>query len=286
MTSTAKPTITRVYDAERRLPPIVPYLTETLSHLQFAYEKAKLDLKAAHKDTWFGRLWNVLNPLLLGVVYWMLVVVIFGRGDSVFGREGLRTLTQILGGLFLFTLPSGSLALGSRSIVGGGSFVLNTRLPRMLLPIGSVISAFFNFIPSLAVYALLHLVSGYEVGLHLLWSIPLVAILVFISLGLAMLVATLNVYFRDVASFLPYLTRLWLYLTPIIYLYDNVPSALQWALYVNPIGTLFTAWQQMLFDGRGPDPAYVLVALGWALLSLVVGGLMFMRREREFAVRL
>jgi len=286
MTTPEKPTITRIYDAERHLPPIGPYLSDTLSHLQFAYQKARLDLRAAHKDTWFGRLWNVLNPLLLGMVYWLLVVVIFGSGDDIFGREGLRTLTQILGGLFLYGLPSASLALGSKSIVSGGSFVLNTRLPRMLLPIGSVISAFLSFAPSMIIYVVFHLAAGYEIGFHLLWTVPLVAILVVTALGLSMVVATLNVYFRDVASFLPYVTRIWLYLTPIIYLYQNVPAALDWALYINPIGTLFASWQQVLFEGRSPDLIFVAASIGWALGSLVVGALMFMRREREFAVRI
>ena len=80
--------------------------------------------------------------------------------------------------------------------------------------------------------------------------------------------------------------RIWLYLTPIIYLYSNVPAVLEWALKVNPIGTLFAAWQQVLFEGRSPSLMFLAVAFGWSLAVLVVGGLMFMRREREFAVRI
>ena len=281
-----RPQVQRVYDAARKLPPIVPYLTDTLSHVQFAYEKARLDLRGAHKDTWFGRLWNVLNPLLLGAVYFLLVVVIFGSGDDIFSANSLRTLTQIVGGLFLFSYFSASLSLGSRSIVGGGTFVLNTRLPRMILPIGSVISAFLTFIPSLLVYAVFHLVAGFDWGFHLLWIIPVVAILSIMNLGMAMVFATLNVYFRDVASFLPYVIRIWLYLTPIIYLYTNVPAALDWALFINPIGTLFAAWQQVLFEGTSPSVEFTVVAVGWAVGVLVLGALMFMRRERDFAVRI
>lgn len=286
MTTPAKPPITRIYDSQRKLPPIRPYLAETFSHLQFAYEKARLDLRGANKDTWFGRLWNVMNPLLLGVVYWLLVMVIFGKSKSPFDRTGFQSLTMILGGLFLFTIPSSSLALGARSIVGGGTFVMNTRLPRMLLPIGSVISAFLNFAPSMVIYVLLHLLAGYPIGFHLLWTIPLIALVTLTALGLAMAVATLNVYFRDVASFLPYLTRIWLYLTPVIYLYDNIPSILRWALYVNPIGAVFAAWQEVLFKGTRPAFHFLAVAIAWAAICLVVGALMFMRREREFAVRL
>lgn len=274
----------KVYDAHRKLPPVIPYVTETLSHIQFAYEKARLDLRGAHKDTWLGRLWNVLNPLLLAVVYFLLVVVIFGGGRSTL--DGVQVLTQIVGGLFLFSFFSASVSLGARSIVGGGNFVLNTRLPRMILPIASVISAFLTFLPSLLIYAIFHVVAGYPIGFHLLWMVPIIGILVIMSLGMSMVFATLNVYFRDVASFLPFVIRIWLYLTPIIYLYSNIPAILEWALTVNPIGTLFASWQQVLFDGGAPSLTFLGIAFAWSLVALVVGSLMFMRREREFAVRI
>jgi teichoic acid transport system permease protein len=268
------------------MPPIRPYLADTLSHINFAYEKSKLDLRAANKNTWFGRLWNVLNPLLLGVVYWLLVIVIFGNQENLFDRDSMKVLTQILGGLFLFALPSGSLSLGARSIVGGGTFVMNTRLPRMILPIGAVISAFLTFLPSLGVYAVFHLISGYPIGWQLLWIIPIVVIVGLISLGLALALATLNVYFRDIASFLPYVIRIWLYLTPIIYLYDNIPAKLQIFLNINPIGTIFAAWQEVLFKGTGPTMHFIAIGVAWAVVCVIGGTLMFLRRERDFAVRI
>lgn len=285
---TSEKTITRVYDAEHKMPPIGPYLADTISHINFAYEKSKLDLKAANKNTWFGRLWNILNPLLLGVVYWLLVIVIFGSSsnDSLFDRESMKVLTQILGGLFLFALPSGALSLGARSIVGGGTFVMNTRLPRMILPIGSVISAFLTFVPSLGVYAIFHLISGYPIGWNLFWAIPIIFLAGVISLGLALALATLNVYFRDIASFLPYVIRIWLYLTPIIYLYDGIPAKLRVFLNINPIGTTFAAWQEVLFKGTRPAIHFLLIGLAWAIICLVGGTLMFLRRERDFAVRI
>jgi teichoic acid transport system permease protein len=273
---------TRVYDAEHRMPPIGPYLADTLSHLQFAYQKALLDRRGAQKDTWFGRLWNILNPMLLGVVYWLLVIVIFKRG----GDSGMAVLTQILGGLFLYQLPGASLSLGARSIVGGGSFVLNTRLPRMILPISAVIMAFLNFAPSMAVYALFHVMAGYPFGTHLLWLIPILLLLCVLSVGLGLAIATLNVYFRDVASFLPYVIRVGLYLTPIIYLYNDIPQAFEWALLINPLGGLFASWQQVLFEGIAPSPTFLLAGFGWAVLALVGGIFFFLRRERYFAVRL
>lgn len=273
---------TRVYDADHRMPPIGPYLAETLSHLQFAYQKALLDRTGAQKDTWFGRLWNILNPILLGVVYWLLVIVIFERG----GDRGFAVLTQILGGLFLYQLPSASLSLGARSIIGGGTFVLNTRLPRMLLPISAVIMAFLNFAPSMGLYAVFHFIADYPIGPHLLWTILILLMLCVLSLGLSLLIATLNVYFRDIASFLPYVLRMGLYLSPVIYMYSRIPDGFAWTLYLNPLGGLFASWQQVLFDGTAPSADFMLAGIGWTLTVIAAGTFLFLRRERYFAVRL
>jgi teichoic acid transport system permease protein len=276
----------RVYDAELRIPPIKPYLEDTFAHLRFAFEKAKLDLVAANKNTWFGQLWNIINPFLLAVLYWFLVVVLFGAGGSIFDREGMRILTQIVGGLFLWGLPSAAFNLGARSIIQGGSFILNTRIPRMILPISSVLSGFMNFAPSILVYLLFHALARYSFSIHMLWAFPIIAIIFLISLGFAMMAATGTVYYRDLASFLPFVSRMWLYLTPIIYLYTLMPESLSWTFYANPYGGLFAAMQQILFESSSPNFGFILAGLGWSIVSISAGIMMFLRKEREFAVRI
>ena len=128
----------RIYDANSSFPHVGTYLQETVSHLSFAIAKAKLDLRAVNRNTLLGQLWNILNPLLLSLVYWLLVVVILGGGGSIFDLEGIKILAQIVGGLFLFRFVSIALMTGAKSIVSGGAFVLNTRLSRIILPLSSV----------------------------------------------------------------------------------------------------------------------------------------------------
>jgi len=276
----------RVYDAEFSLPDMKIYVSETKTHLRFALEKAKLDLKAANKNTWLGQLWNVMNPLLLSLVYWLLLVVIVGNGGSIFALDGVQRLTQIVGGLFLYRLVSTGLMSGAKSIISGGAFVLNTRLPRLILPLAAVISSFLSFLPSMLVYVLFHIVSRNPIVPELLWTIPVTAILLLLTTGLAMLTATGNVYFRDIASFLPYVTRIWLYLTPILYLYSEMPSSVEWMIYANPLGAIFVTWQQVIFEGVTPDIAYLLTGLAWSIGLFLIGFFMFLRKERDFAIRI
>ena len=212
--------------------------------------------------------------------------MILGSGGNIFDLEGVKVLTQIVGGLFLYRFVSTGLMFGSKSIVGGGAFILNTRLPRLILPLSAVCSAFLSFLPSLLLYSLFHIVSKYPIGIQLFWVVVILGILLILTTGLAMASATANVYFRDIASFLPYVTRIWLYLTPVIYLYEEIPSSANWLLYGNPIGAIFVAWQQVLFEGNNPDAKYLLVGSAWAFGLFVAGFFMFLLKERDFAIRI
>lgn len=276
----------RVYDSDASFPSIGAYLQETVGHLSFAIAKAKLDLRAVNRNTWLGQLWNILNPLLLSLVYWLLVVVILGSGGSIFSLEGIKTLTQIVAGLFLFRFISIGLMTGAKSIVSGGAFVLNTRLPRIILPLSSVYSAFLSFLPSMFLYAIFHLVSQYPITPELLLLVLVVLLSFLLTAGLAMLAATGNVFFRDIASFLPYVTRIWLYLTPVIYVYTDIPDNYRWLIFLNPIGALFVCWQQILFLGEIPGNSYLLAGVLWATGLFLLGFVMFLRKERDFAIRI
>jgi ABC-type polysaccharide/polyol phosphate export permease len=104
--------------------------------------------------------------------------------------------------------------------------------------------------------------------------------------GAGMLVSALQVYFRDVKNFLPYFLRVWLYSSPVLYYADEVPEGLHWILYVNPLGGLLTAWSDVLIFGASPEPWAIGMAAAWAFGIFLAGGLFFISREREFAVRL
>ena len=85
---------------------------------------------------------------------------------------------------------------------------------------------------------------------------------------------------------LPYFLRVWLYSSPVLYYADEVPEGLHWILYVNPLGGLLTAWSDVLIFGASPEPWAIGMAAAWAFGIFLAGGLFFISREREFAVRL
>jgi ABC-type polysaccharide/polyol phosphate export permease len=228
-----------------------------------------------------GQLWRVLNPLLLALVYFLVLGVIFGarRGDPDY-------LARLLSGLFAFYYTSNAINIGARSIVGGGQLILNTAFPRALLPVSAVISAFLIYLPMLAVYAVFHLVRGLPVGWPLLAMPLIVAIHTVFNLGVALILAALTVYFRDMSSFLPFLLRIWLYLSPILWVVEDVPARLRAVLALNPLSPIFTSWHTILIDGTAPDPLLLAQALAWAAAAIIGGTWFFLSREREFAIRI
>jgi ABC-type polysaccharide/polyol phosphate export permease len=270
-----------VYEPHRvGLPPLIPYARELWRRREFAFELSRTKLRAQHFDTAFGQLWLVLNPLLLALVYFILVDIL---------RSGHRPqgfFAHLVAGIFAYYFVSGAVREGVKSVTGGGRLVLNTAFPRTLLPLSTVITAFKRFVPTFFIYIPIHIASGLPIVLADLWIIPIVFCLALVAAGLSMFVAALQVYFRDVKSFLPYVLRIWLYASPVLYYASEVPDRYKPLLEINPIGALLTAWSTVLNAGRAPAASDMLLGLAWGVVLFIGGALFFMSRERDFAVRL
>jgi teichoic acid transport system permease protein len=283
-----------VYEPHRvGLPPIVAYFRELWRRRGFAFELARTQMHAANTDTVFGQAWLVLNPLLLAGVYYLLVDVIGGGARAKGGITPEDFFALLTSGLFLYYYITGALQSGATSVTAGGRLILNTPFPKMLLTVSTVYLAFRRYLPTLLVYLVIHIVTGQRWGLHLLWLLPILVMATMMGLGLANIFATLQVYFRDTASFLPYFIRIWLYLSPVLWVVPApgvAPSHLQEVLLryspFNPVFGVLASQGQVLIEHRSPDVIYMLYGLAWSVGLLVVGSLLMMSREREFAVRL
>ena len=270
----------QVYEPFRAgLPKLGKYWKSLWSRRTFISEYSKSELREQHFDSVFGQLWLVLNPLLLSGVYFILIVIIGGSTDSA--RYVHLTAT-----LFLFYLIANSLTGGVKSITAGQRLILNTAFPRVMLPISAVVIAIFKFIPTLIVFLVIKAVVGSKFSIEMLWAIPVLMISVFLALGLAITISCINVYFRDIASFLPYLTRTLLYLSPILYEASALNPNLKALQVVNPLFPILDSWSRALVHGEVPQTSSMLQGLAWAAGIFFICTYFFLSREREFAVRL
>ena len=270
----------QVYEPFRAgLPKLGRYWKSLWSRRTFIAEYSKSELREQHFDSVFGQLWLVLNPLLLSGVYFVLIVIIGGATDS--GRY-----VHLTASLFLFYLVANSLTGGVKSITAGQRLILNTAFPRIMLPLSAVVIALFKFLPTFLVFFVIKLVVGSNFSLQMLWAIPVLLITIFLSLALAITISCINVYFRDIASFLPYLTRTLLYLSPILYEASALKPSLRVLEIFNPLFPILDAWSRAMVHGQAPSMSSLLQSLAWASGIFFVGTYFFLSREREFAVRL
>lgn len=271
-----------VYEPHRvGLPRFGPYVRELWRRRAFATELAHTKMDAANTDTVLGQLWLVVNPMLLASVYYLLVSVISG------GRQdGIDYLAHITAGLFAFYFVSTSMTTGAQAVLSSGRLIMNTPFPKMLLTLSTVYQALRRFLPTLIVYFAIHVLADRPIGWVLLWLFPVFLLAVLFALGLANILATLQVYFRDTSSFLPYFVRIWLYVSPVLLTADQMRDKFKGLHALNPLYSILGAWTDVLDEAKTPGLDLWLQAIAWSVGTFVVGSLLFMSRERDFAVRL
>ena len=263
------------------LPNLPKYLKDIWLRREFAGELSRATMRSQEASTFFGRMWLVINPLFLGSVYFVLVSII-----SNGAHNGADYMAHLLAGLFAFQFFSQSMMNGSKSVLGVGKLVINRSFPRLILPVSSVLIAFYRFLPSIVVYFVFHLITKQPLSLNQLYAIPAFLMIFVFSIGVAALLATVQVYFRDLKSFLPYLSRILLYATPVLYYADAIPENLKFMQYVNPLFGMFGAWGDALVRGEVPATSLWISGLLWSVGTLLLGTFVFLSREREFAVRI
>jgi teichoic acid transport system permease protein len=258
------------------------YFKDMWARRSFANELSRAEMRAAQTNTFFGRLWLVINPLLLAAVYFLLVGILSGAALTP------TKFAHLLVTLFAFYFVSNCITGGATSVVKGSKLVMNQAFPRALLPMSAVRTAFRRFAPTLIVTGAVMLLVHVPLGFGTLMAIPSFLIIMVFGAGLSMLFGTLQVYFRDTSAFLPYLVRIWLYLSPVIWTAEDMVGK-RFDLPIikfNPLYPMFVTYNDALIMNKVSAPWLWAAALGWALAALIAGGLYFISREREFSVRL
>lgn len=283
MSASQAPSIPTVYEPTASgLPQLRPYLAELWERRPFIWHLARTELKSRHYETALGQIWIVLDPLLMAAVYFLFRSVVKSAGS---GADRNQILSHLLWGVFFFYYTSNALMGGARSLVNGRALILNSSFPRAALPLAEIVKSIFDFAPTLAVYLVLHAVLSQPFGAGLVALPILLALQTVMNIGLALLFAPLMVFFRDTRGFLPYITRVWLYLTPALYAISEIPPTFRPFLVWNPLYPLYGAYEQV-FQGQFPSLNYVAAAAAWAFGFFLVGAVAFLAKERDFAVRL
>src|SRR5215218_2469655 len=235
------------------------------------------DLKVRYKQAVLGMAWAVIQPLAGTLVF----TLVFGRIAKL-PSDGVPYAVFAFVGVSVWSYFSTSVQAAMSSLVGNVGLVTKVYFPRMAAPIAAVLPGLVDFGVALAILAVLMVVYGVTPGLGLL-ALPLcVLVLVTVTFGVGLLLATLNVRYRDVKGVSSLLLQLWLFASPVAYASSVVDGRWRGLYNLNPMAGLIDAFRWSLL-GTSPPSVGSLTSLAVLVVLLFVGVAAFSREERRFA---
>jgi len=262
-------------------PPRPGYFRQLWERRSFIRELAFGNIIGKHATDALGILWWVLNPLMMtGVFFLVFGVILDGRrGDPAF-------LAYLLAGVFAMRFMSGTMTGSAKMITGSGKLVTTIAFPRMVLPIAALIEALMAFVVSLATFYFLvaPINDIWPTWWLLFFPVPLLLHTMF-TLGMGALTARLVVPIRDFRNVIPHLTRMWFYLSPILWTLDRIEGSSTWIIVVvkvNPMYAFLSLYRTALM-GRPLEPMQIGIGAAWAVVVMVLGVWTFIRNEGSMA---
>lgn len=255
-------------------------MSEIFLYRNMIISLVRKDLRGRYKGSVLGFLWTFLNPLLQLAIYNIVFSTILQNNID---KYYLFLFVALIPWLFFSTALTG----GSSCIVNQKGLITKIYFPREVIPISHVTSAFVNmllcFIPVMGVVVL----SGVKINFIALLYLPIIFVVEYIlSLGVAFLASAVTVYFRDLEYILGIVAMAWIYLTPVMYSADIVPSEYKVFFNLNPMTSVIQAYRDILYYGQIPKLSTLINAISLGVLVLIVGYLVFQKLEKRFAEEL
>jgi lipopolysaccharide transport system permease protein len=236
------------------------------------------DVKVRYKQTVLGAGWAILQPVATMVVFSLF----FGRLAGM-PSDGLPYPIFSFAGLVPWTFFSQGLSQSANSLVGSHNLITKVYFPRLAIPISTVLAGLVDFALSFLVLLVMMFAYGIVPGPEVLALAPLLLLALVTALGAGLWLSALNVQFRDVRYIVPFLTQLWLFLTPIAYPSSLLGEPWRTVYGLNPMAGVVEGFRWALL-GTGEPPGAMLAASVLAALALLASGALYFRRtERTFA---
>jgi ABC-type polysaccharide/polyol phosphate export permease len=228
----------------------------------------------------FGFLWSLANPLLMIVVYTVAFTVILGIKNEMF-------VFYLMLGQLSWAFFAGSAMMSTGAIVDNAGLLRTVLFPRAILPIGTVLFNFAQYILTLTVF-LPVMLAWYRIPFaEPMVLFPLVlALQVVFTIGIALILATATAFFRDIRHLVEIALAVLFWLTPIIYEIGQVPDRLRLVILMSPLSSFVVAYHKLFFYREWPEASVWLVASIYAIGAFVVGAMMILAFEDRFTEQL
>lgn len=235
------------------------------------------DLKVRYKQATFGVAWAVAQPLAGALVF----TLVFQRLADL-PSDGIPYTTFAFLGFSVWSYFSSSVNAASASLVGNASLVTKVYFPRLAAPLAAVLPGLVDLAVALLILVPFMVKDQLLPGITVVVLPVCIIACLLVALGAGVLLATLNVQYRDVHHVIGLLMQLWLFASPVVYPSSLIPADWRWVYFLNPMAGVIDGFRWSLLGGPGPGWR-ALISLLSGLILLAVGIRCFQRAERRFA---
>jgi lipopolysaccharide transport system permease protein len=255
------------------------YWKNVWRHRELMVFLAWRDMLVRYKQTFVGITWTVLRPLASILVY----TLVFGILANL-PSQGLPYTLIVLTGILPWQLFAIVLVVSSESLIANGHLVQKVYFPRIIIPASSVTVCILDHLISFILIFIM--LAWYNVPFT--WNIlllPFVTLLAAsIALGLGLMAAALNTYFRDLRQLIPIVLQVGVFICPVGYVTSLLSPKWQMLYSLNPMVGVIDAFRWCIL-GRTDIiyPPSILIAIIWGVVSITVGIKVFRRMEAGFS---
>ncbi len=237
------------------------------------------ELTVKYKRSVLGFFWSLLNPMATMIIS----SIVFG---SIMRFELNDFVVFLYAGMLPWSFFANSADFCGVSIINNEGFIKKIYMPKIVFPLTTVCANFINMLFSMSALFIFMVVLGAKVT-PALFFLPISFIIIFIwTLGFSLLMATVNVYFRDMRYIMSVVMNAWYYITPILYPITAIPDNLRIFFYLNPGYYLVDMFRSPIYNNVLPDLQNILIASLCAVFMLLIGLGCFYNKEKDFCFRL
>ena len=282
--------MSRVFYTNTQQDQISRVIPDLIRARRLLWDLISKEQRARYRNAMIGFIWAVLHPLLMMLILTLVFGLVFRdrAGDRVPASAGMLAgkgmAVYILCGLVFWQFLAAALGRATHSLVENSDLIRKVYFPREVIPLAAIGNCLVNLCIGFVVLVIVHLCWGGTLGLGIVWMAPVFGIqLVFVT-GLALLLSSLNVHFRDIGYMAEVALAFGFYATPVFYPVELVRRFAWYPMYAaNPMVGLVTAYRQALLENHMPD----LTLLAWPALAsvavLILGVVVFRRNAPVIA---
>lgn len=254
-----------------------------VNRLQLPLALLARELRERYLSTMVGLAWVLITPLMLLAIYAFVFVELLGArfGD----RVGANVLAFLALGMWPWHAFADALSRGTASITGNAALIGQISLPRSwLVLVPSAGAAIIHTASFLLVLTLLLITGKVVFGMGWLWAAVAYLLVITNAIALSLLLAPLNVFFRDVSTLLPQILTFWMLLTPIFFDRTQLKPELGDWLALNPMTHLIEVLRDGLLHGQAdPTRLWSPLMVSIALLAIaLLASRRFLQRIEDF----